>query len=435
MPGPHRLCRSLALPCVAVLSLAAGCSDSDDGLANQDSDSPATSASEPSGGSGGPDDSGGDPSDSGLTSDSGGTGASSAGDEGIPGDSGDSEGPAPQPGQLTAGAWRDLDHWQFWLDLLQQQAWQSMPEYWGFATHQRFAVTVEADGKTVADASVTLLAADVPVWSARTDVHGEAELFAGMFAEAEGPFALKVTSAGQTTTIEAIEPAGATKIPVELPARDEPGQVLDLMFVIDTTGSMGDELSYLQAELGDVIDRVRQEVGANYTLRLSVNFYRDSGDEYVVRSFPFTEDIDQAIDELNAQEALGGGDWPEAVDAALIDAINDHAWSESATSRLCFLVIDAPPHYKTAALETVRTSIQDAAAKGVRVIPLAASGTDKNLEFLLRFMAVATGGTYTFLTNHSGIGDSHIEPTIGEYQVEFLNDMLVRLISQSVVQP
>lgn len=76
------------------------------------------------------------------------------------------------------------------------------------------------------------------------------------------------------------------------------------MFVCDTTGSMGDELSYLQAELMDIIQRVKKQNG-NIPLRLSVNFYRDEGEEYVVRSFPFTEDFDRAVQNLGQQTAEG----------------------------------------------------------------------------------------------------------------------------------
>jgi hypothetical protein len=41
-----------------------------------------------------------------------------------------------------------------------------------------------------------------------------------------------------------------------------------------------------------------------------------------------------------------------------------------------------------------------------------------------------TGGTYTFLTNHSGIGNDHLEPTIGDYEVEKLNDLMIRVIKE-----
>ena len=50
--------------------------------------------------------------------------------------------------------------------------------------------------------------------------------------------------------------------------------------------------------------------------------------------------------------------------------------------------------------------------------------------YLTRGMALKTGGTYTFLTNDSGIGYDHIEPTIGSYDVEKLNDMMVRIVGE-----
>jgi hypothetical protein len=45
-------------------------------------------------------------------------------------------------------------------------------------------------------------------------------------------------------------------------------------------------------------------------------------------------------------------------------------------------------------------------------------------------MALATNGTYAFLTNHSGIGNNHTAPSTDTYKVEKLNDLLVRIINQ-----
>ncbi len=417
----RRLSLVHAAPYLALLALTAGCSAGDYGDGLYEGEEPGDSASA-SAGSSASDPSGG--------TDGAGDGGEGAGD----GDEGAGESGGTQAGQLTAGEWRDLDHWSFWLELLQEESWTGLIERWKFDTTQRYAVVVESDGVHVADASVTLLAGEQAVWSARTDVHGEAELFAGLFAAAPaGPLSLKVAVAGESVTVADVKPASSEPIVVAVPAAALPASVLDLMFVVDTTGSMGDELSYLQAELGDVIDQVQASVGEGVQLRVSVNFYRDSGDEYVVRSFPFSEDVEQVIDDLNAQSADGGGDWPEAIDSALVDAIEGHAWSESALARLCFVVLDAPPHEGEQPLAQVQSSVRAAAAKGVRVIPLAASDTDKSLEFLLRLSAIATGGTYTFLTDHSGIGGGHIEPSIGEYQIEYLNDLLVRLISAALV--
>ncbi|MCB9702318.1 MAG: VWA domain-containing protein [Myxococcales bacterium] len=390
----------------------------------------ATAASSDGGTSGGS-------SDSGSASDSGeGTGGAS-GDGDSAGDSagdsgGDTDGGEPiDPGQLTAGEWRDLDHWDFWLDLMGKVEWAKFQDTWRFFTTQRYAVVVESGGVQVNDAEVVLLAGQDPLWEARTDIRGRAELFAGMFGPpVDGPYTLSVNGA---VIAEDVQPAAADPIILQIDAVEAPAQVLDLLFMIDTTGSMGDELNYLQAELADVIDEIRTLAGQDLKLRLSVNFYRDHGDDYLVREFPFTEDIDQALADLAAQNAGGGGDFPEAVTEGLDSAIAGHQWSDSAVSRIAFLVLDAPPHDDVADnIGTMNIRVQEAAAKGIRIVPVASSGVDKSTEFFLRFIDIATGGTYVFLTSDSGIGGAHIAPTIGEYQVEYLNDLLVRLISESV---
>ena len=368
----------------------------------------------------------GDPSDGDSAGSTGGGGGDDTGESG--GDT-DGEVDPPEPGQLTAGEWRDLDHWQFWSDLLAKPDWNQYESVWNFFTSDRYAVIVEAQGAQIADAEVTLLAGQDVVWEARTDIRGRAELFSGLFGQdVEGPLTIAVNG---TPMIEDAAPASADPHIVQLDDPAQPEQVLDLLFMVDTTGSMGDELSYLQAELADVIDEVRTKVGQDFKLRLSVNFYRDDGDEYLVRSFPFTEDVDLALSDLAKQDANGGGDYPEAVTEALDSAVADHEWSQSAVSRLAFLILDAPPHNTQDTVGTMNTRVKDAAAKGIRIIPVASSGVDKTTEFFLRYIDIATGGTYVFLTSDSGIGGEHLEPTIGDYQVEYLNDLLVRLIIDS----
>ncbi len=76
----------------------------------------------------------------------------------------------------------------------------------------------------------------------------------------------------------------------------------------------------------------------------------------------------------------------------------------------------------------MQKAIKHAAEKGIKVIPISASGIEKDTEFLMRFFAISTNGTYTFLTDDSGIGDSHLKPTTGKYDVEYLNELMLRLI-------
>jgi hypothetical protein len=79
--------------------------------------------------------------------------------------------------------------------------------------------------------------------------------------------------------------------------------------------------------------------------------------------------------------------------------------------------------------------IRQAAEKGVRIVPLACSGVDKSTEYIMRSFALATNGTYTFLTDHSGVGDSHIAPSTDKYKVEHMNDLILRLILQYSYYP
>ena len=94
------------------------------------------------------------------------------------------------------------------------------------------------------------------------------------------------------------------------------------------------------------------------------------------------------------------------------------------------MLLDAPAHHNDNVIKSLHSSIEAYAKAGIKIIPVAASGVDKNTEFMLRFFAVSTSGTYVFLTNDSGIGGDHIQASVGEYEVELLNELIVRLIDK-----
>ena len=339
------------------------------------------------------------------------------------------EPPQPNAGQLTAGEWRDLDHWDFWLDLMNSEDWKQQQTRWGFSVTERVTVQLEAKtGGPIIDAGVTLKDKDDTVrWQARTDNSGSATLLPTLFDSGNAPYSLSVEAGAETLTLENVQVN--TNEPLRATLNAAPtADALDLMLVIDTTGSMNDELEYLKTELQNVVERVKN-ANPNLDLRLSANYYRDEDDLYVVRSFPFTTDVSEVVTQISEQRSGGGGDYPEAVDLALQDAIEKHKWSKSARARLLFLVLDAPPHQEQDVLTRVQTLSRTAARKGIRIIPLGASGIDKDTEFLLRFLSIATDASYTFLTNDSGIGNEKIEPTVGDYQVDFLNDLMVKIIN------
>ncbi len=350
---------------------------------------------------------------------------------------GDSDDNIPQAGQLTAGEWSDLENWDFWKKLVSENYQKQMEEYWGFYTLNRYSVLVENNGKPLVDADVVLKddKGEI-VWRAKSNNTGQAELFAGLFAPDfdmnNEIFTIVATYNGVEAIAENVEPQYETPIVVNLDVSEKVSNTLDLMFVFDTTGSMGDELDFLKSEMADVINNVKKDQEQNLKIRLSCNYYRDEGDEYVVRSFPFSENIDSVVKQLKNQSHDGGGDYPEAVEKALENAVFEHDWSENAIARLMFLVLDAPPHHTDDIILNIHDTVKKAAELGITIIPVASSGVDKETEFLLRFLNIATNGTYVFLTDHSGIGNSHIEPTIGDYDVELLNKLIIRLINEKV---
>ena len=206
-------------------------------------------------------------------------------------------------------------------------------------------------------------------------------------------------------------------------ARDAHTQ-LDVALVIDTTGSMADELSYLQTELDSIATRVTAAYPDAET-RWALIVYRDEGDEYVTRVFDFTG-LDEMRASLRAQSAGGGGDYPEASHAALRDMTNLEWREHDAVARLAFWIADAP-HHEQAEVEWA-AALRSAAQLDVHVYPIASSGIDAETELSMRSAAQLTGGRYLFLTDDSGIGGSHLEPPVPCFFVTHLDTAMLRAI-------
>ncbi len=348
----------------------------------------------------------------------------STGDESVNGNG------SGQSGLITAGEWNDLENWNFWNNLLISQEYSSMPTYWSIFTNNRVSVLIVNNSVPVINAKVELLRNGTEIWTAKTDNYGRAELWVSQYQKEENvdtnQLTLKVNEVLQT---EVLSLYNNTYNTIEIATDNDNFNRVEISFIVDTTGSMGDEIEFLKADLKDVIDSVK-DASSNLEIYTSSVFYRDVSDSYLVKKSEFTNDLDVTIDFIQQQSADGGGDFPEAVHSGLDVAINDLQWSDIAKTRIAFLVLDAPPHYQTNVILSIQSSIKEAAKKGIKIIPITASGIDKETEFLMRDMAILTNGTYVFITNDSGIGGEHIEASVGEYQVEYLNNLMVRLINK-----
>lgn len=211
---------------------------------------------------------------------------------------------------------------------------------------------------------------------------------------------------------------------------------LDLLFLLDTTGSMGDELARIQ----DTIDSIAQRIDS-FQPRPDVRFglvaYRDEGDAYVTRDYDFTADVGDFRAELATYEADGGGDTPEALDEGLHNAIHDLQWRDNAV-RLIFLVADAGPQTSRDLGYNYLSDAQQAVAQGIKLYPIAASNTDSDAEYVFRQLAQQTLASFIFLTyqpgESSGAPGESTELAAGEqaYTVERLDDLIVQLVEREL---
>ena len=345
-------------------------------------------------------------------------------------------------GLLTAGEVNDFTKWYFWPRVIDDShkqhvsAWQIAPR------HRYTAQVVNNAGYPIASKAVSLLDnAGNTLFQAVTDNTGKAELWYQLLGNnlcgKHADFYIAVDDQKQLAkqwldglnTFVLDEPCQNDQI-----VNDQMVNDVDVVFVFDATGSMGDELRYLQAEMKDVIARAKEATGGLH-IRTGAVVYRDHQDDYLTRISRLTEDIKATQAFIDKQQANGGGDYPEAVPEALMAAMNSSGWDPNARARIAFLILDAPCHQDSATIALLHEQVLNAAALGVRIVPVVCSGIGESGELLVRSIALATNGTSFFLTDDSGIGHSHLKPTTDSLKVEHLNDMLVRTIVEFSAMP
>ena len=350
--------------------------------------------------------------------------------------------PAPQAGVLTAGSVDDHERFADYQNYLNSANYTVPAGFRAFNPGMRAEIELtDSWGQPLGDVQVT-----VQELKRRGNLQETGRTLAELRTGTDGRavFASNVDAGGSSPNAEVLltfRPADGSP-PVSVPQRLDASpwrhillniashrpQQLDVALVIDTTGSMGDELSYLKAEIAGISQQIR-ELYPNVDQRFSLVAYRDQGDQYVTRPFDFTSSLEHFQQSLSAQRAVGGGDHPEAVHSAL-EIASQLSWRKTSTARVLFLVADAPPHERHA--QRSLKAIQQLRTAGVRVYPVGASGVSDTAEYVFRSMAFLTGGDYLFLTDHSGVGLAHAEPQVSEYAVERLDQQLLRVLASEL---
>jgi hypothetical protein len=344
-----------------------------------------------------------------------------------------------QPAEpLTAGEIDDNELFEKYLDYVRA--------YYGPAVHaldvsERHIISArDAQGLPVLDAHVTAFADGQLVFEGRTTAAGQVLVHPRALGLGAGStLAVRVEKNGSVNEVSFVSgQSDHHVVKLDHANRDGAPVALDILFLIDATGSMDDEINKLKSTILEISAQV-DALPSRPDVRFAMVTYRDHGDAYVSRAHDFTPDVSAFQAELDQVRARGGGDYPEALNEALHQAIWDVEWREGEAVRLVFLVADAPPHIEPQQDPSYDQDMIEAVRRGIKIVSIASSGLDDQGEYVFRQLAQFTLGRFVFLTYQeagqpsSGPGEetSHsVEPQ--DYTVDVLDRLIVRLVADDL---
>ena len=154
---------------------------------------------------------------------------------------------------------------------------------------------------------------------------------------------------------------------------------IDIMFIMDLTGSMGGFLSEAKRSIKKITEEISDH-NPGSKIRLSFIGYRDFETKEEQRKYEiinFTEDIENIISTIKEYICYGGGDQPEDIAGALYQALKMD-WKSSA--KYVVLVCDAPCHgskYHDIYIDTFK----DGDPAGYEIEDLMMQFKNKNITF------------------------------------------------------
>ena len=210
---------------------------------------------------------------------------------------------------------------------------------------------------------------------------------------------------------------------------------LDVLLLLDATGSMADELDELKSNIRAIASQIAALPGRP-NVQWSLVAYRDRDEPLAAQIAPFSADLNTFVVALDGVEAAGGGDYAEDVQGALSLAMEQFAEQNGRQAvKLVFLVADAPPHLDYADQPSYAELLPQAAALGVKIYPLASSGLDAQGAYIFRQWAQWTNGRFLFLTNDAN-GSTSVSLSVtssgAAYTVGNLDTLILNIIRKEL---
>jgi hypothetical protein len=345
---------------------------------------------------------------------------------------------APSQSGLKAGYSDDNEQFNYFVKFLDEYA--ETPHY-DLAIGERIAIRVlDSQGRGVANAEVSVKAGGKTIGSGKTYADGSfflypLELDGGkaqdylVEAKAKGASAsAEVSRSGPRVVAMAL--GAARFIPAPLP--------VDVLFVLDTTGSMGEEIERLRSTI-EIISANITALKPKPSLRFGMVLYRDREDDYDTKVVPFTGDLGKFQRALDDVGAGGGGDDPEDLQAALRDAMLSMKWNDEGI-RLGFIITDAQPHLDYGQDYSYARAAREAKAKGIKLFSIGVGGLPLEGEYPLRQIAQYTQGKYIFLTygekgeSAGGREGSVSHHTGSNYATDKLEAIVIKFVREEIAR-
>lgn len=180
-------------------------------------------------------------------------------------------------------------------------------------------------------------------------------------------------------------------------------KTLEMVFALDTTGSMGGLIEGAKQRIWGIVNEVMQSE-SRPNVRIGLVAYRDRGDRYVTEVFPMTDNLDAVYTTLMDYRAEGGGDMPENVRRALADAVHKAGWSQQSNriAQAVFLVGDAPPHTDYQDEPDTKSTAVEAKRKGM-IVNAIQCGNISGTKEVWQDIAQYGGGRYFAIPQDSGV--------------------------------
>lgn len=341
--------------------------------------------------------------------------------------------PVPGSSGLKAGYSDDNKQFSYFIDFLEK--YKSVDHY-AYDISERITIRLtDSNNKTIPNALFTIGATGKKLLSGLSYADGTFSFYPSAFSGQSKSYELEIAF-GSYKSKTTIDRNGPRLVEIKLDsARELPSPLpLDVLFVLDTTGSMGEEIERLKATIDIIHDNLNNLKPAAF-VRFGMVLYKDKGDDYITKIIPFTSDVEAFRKQLLPVAAYGGGDRPEDLESALDDAVNKMDWNKDGL-RLAFVITDADAHLDYGRKYNYIEAAKDAKARAIKLFSIGTGGLPLPGEYLLRQISQLSNARYIFLTygegdeSEGGAPGSVSHHSGSNFQTDKLESIIIRFVKE-----